>query len=446
MPEHASDSRLDELLERARAAVELASKHGADGAWATTSSVRSTNCTVRAGKLETMQQSNSRSLSLEVYVDGRYFTHTTSDLRPSEITGFVKDAVALTRALERDPYRSLPDPALYAGRSDVDLQMYDPAIDALDVDRRVAMCMAADARVTGKPGVISATSATSDTRWEQAAVSSNGFSGTQRGTDVSLSTSVTMRDAGDKRPENGFWVSQRHLADLRDPGEVAELALARAQARLGARKGPTVTTTLVADRMVVPQLVSMLLSPASGSAIQQGRSFWAERRGKPVLARQLEIVDDPLLVRAPSSHAFDGEGIASRRRTVIAGGALQMLFVDTYYARKLGIAPTTGGWSNLVITPGKGDVAALAAAARTGVYVTDWLGGNADDTTGDFSLGLRGHMIENGKIGAPVGEMNATGNLVDLFAHITAIGGDVWTEGWMRAPSLAFAKVSFSGA
>jgi PmbA protein len=80
------------------------------------------------------------------------------------------------------------------------------------------------------------------------------------------------------------------------------------------------------------------------------------------------------------------------------------------------------------------------------VYVTSWLGGNADGTTGDFSLGLRGHMIENGKIGRPVGEMNVTGNLRDLFARLEAVGNDPYPYSSTLAPSLVFTDVDFSGA
>jgi len=436
----------DELLDRAHAAVDLALKHGADGVWASTSAMRSTECQVRDGKLETMQQSNSRSLSLELYVDGRYFTHTTNDLRESQLVGFVKDAVGLTRALERDPHRELPDPKLFEGRTTVDLQTFDESVERIDVDRRVATCMAAAERITGKPKVLSNSTSFTDVRGESAAVSSNGFVGQNRGTYVSMGCSVTMQDEGDRRPEDGMWASHRHVADLPDAAWIADQALERAAARLGSKKAPTATTTMVVDRLAVPQLIAMLLSPADGGSIQQGRSFWAERRGKPVLAKRLEIVDDPHLLRATGSRPYDGEGIATKRRTVIAQGALQTIFVDTYYAKKLGIAPTTGGWSNIVITPGKGDVAKLVADAGKGIYVTDWLGGNADDTTGDFSLGLRGHLIDKGRIGAPIGEMNATGNLLDLFAHVVAIGDDTWTHGWMRAPSMSFAKVSFSGA
>lgn len=436
---------MTDLLDRAKAAVDLAMQNGADGVWASTYAMRSTDCQVRNGKLEKMQQSNSRGLTLQLYVDGRYFVHTTNDLRPDALKSFAKEAVELTRALEKDPHRELPDPKLFEGRTTADLQTFDPAVEAIDVDERIARCMAADARISGKAKVLSATCGFEDARGESAAASSNGFAGTNKGTHVSMFASATLQDDGDKRPEESFYAGTRHLADLPDSAWIADEALARAHARVGSRKGPTMTATMIVDRLAVPNLLAMLLGPADGGSIQQGRSFWADRRGKPVLSKRLELVDDPHLPRGSASRPYDGEGIATKKRTVIAQGALQTIFVDTYYGKKLGIAPTTGGWSNLVVTPGKGSAMDLVRDVARGIYVTAWLGGNADDTTGDFSLGLRGHAIEKGKLGAPVGEMNATGNLLDLFARLTAVGDDVWQYGWMRAPSLVFGKVAFSG-
>jgi PmbA protein len=78
--------------------------------------------------------------------------------------------------------------------------------------------------------------------------------------------------------------------------------------------------------------------------------------------------------------------------------------------------------------------------------VTSWLGGNADGTTGDFSLGLRGHLIENGIVGRPVGEMNVTGNLRELFGRLVALGNDPYPYSTTLAPSLLFDEVDFSGA
>jgi PmbA protein len=88
----------------------------------------------------------------------------------------------------------------------------------------------------------------------------------------------------------------------------------------------------------------------------------------------------------------------------------------------------------------------LLEEAGEGVYVTSWLGGNADGTTGDFSLGLRGHLIENGAIGRPVGEMNVTGNLRTLFTRLEAVGNDPYPYATILAPSLLFSGVDFSGA
>ena len=56
-----------------------------------------------------------------------------------------------------------------------------------------------------------------------------------------------------------------------------------------------------------------------------------------------------------------------------------------------------------------------------------------DSTTGDFSLGARGHLIEGGKLGAPVGEMNVTGNIVELFEHLAEVGNDPWKYRGPRA-------------
>ena len=127
-------------------------------------------------------------------------------------------------------------------------------------------------------------------------------------------------------------------------------------------------------------------------------------------------------------------------------GNVRNIYVDTYYGRKGEMNPTTGSPSNRVITPGSHSLAELLTEVEDGVYVTSWLGGNADGTTGDFSLGLRGHMIENGKIGRPVGEMNVTGNLRELFSRLELVGNDTYPYSSTLTPSLVFSGVDFSGA
>ena len=434
------------LLRDAEAAVDLARRAGAQDAWASLSRDRSVSHGFHEGKLEKVQESTSRGLGISLYVDGRYSSHSTTDLRPDRLAAFIREAVALTRALQPDPFRQIPDPALFEGRPAVDLDRVDPRLAALTGDQRLEWCAELDRAAHGDPRVLAVESGVFTGESEGASASSNGFRGAWEAAYVGYSAAVTVREGEDKRPEGSHFVVGRYLADLPAPAAVAEEALARALARLGAQRGPSARATMVVDRQAAVSLISRLLGPASAAAIQQGRSFYAGKRGQPLLGERLTVVDDPLIPRGLASRHFDGEGISARRLPIIRAGVVDNLYVDTYYGRKVGMDPTTGSPSNRVVTPGDRPLAQLLREADRGVYVTSWLGGNSDPTTGDFSLGLRGHLIEGGQIGAPVGEMNVTGNLAELFRGLVRLGDDPYPYSSLRAPSLVFEGVQFSGA
>ncbi len=136
---------------------------------------------------------------------------------------------------------------------------------------------------------------------------------------------------------------------------------------------------------------------------------------------------------------------AARELAIVENGVVQNVFVDTYYGRKAGMAPTTGGRTNLRWAPGSRGLAEIIADAPEAIYLTSWLGGNADPTTGDFSFGLRGHAVTDGKLGGPIGEMNVTGNLAALFGRLVEVGNDPWAYAASSTPTLVFEGVQFSG-
>ncbi|XZE17819.1 metallopeptidase TldD-related protein [Pirellulaceae bacterium SH449] len=59
---------------------------------------------------------------------------------------------------------------------------------------------------------------------------------------------------------------------------------------------------------------------------------------------------------------------------------------------------------------------------------------------------MRGHLIEDGQIGARVSEMNVNGNFLTLFQFLVAVGNDPWKYSPLKAPTLLFEDVNFSGA
>lgn len=434
------------LVERCTDAVALAQASGAQEVFAHAREGREIDFQYRDGALEKVQESTSRSLSLQLYVDGRYSSHSTTDLRPDRLAGFVDEAIALTRMLEEDPHRQLPDPELYRGIARLHLDLVDPTLDALSEDDRIAWCKAMDDQLHSDERVISSTSGVNQHASASAGVSSNGFTGYQEATSIWMGTEVTLDDPAGGRPEAWCWVGGRHQEALWEVDRIAADALKQAADRLGSTKGPTKKTTMVVDPRSGRRLIGALLRGASARNIQQGRSFWADKKGQQLFSDKLTIVDDPLIVRGLASRHYDGEGIAARKLPLVTEGVVEEVYVDTYYGRKAGMTPTTGSSSNRVVQNGSGTLEQILADVGEGIYVTSWLGGNSDDTSGDFSFGLRGHLLEGGIVGAPIGEMNITGNLVELFASLALVGEDPWPFSTTLCPTLVFEGVQFSGA
>ncbi|MEM6929943.1 MAG: DNA gyrase modulator, partial [Myxococcota bacterium] len=225
-----------ELAERAEQALQMALDAGAADVWASTSRRRSVEMEMRDGTLEKVQEATSRGLSLRIWVEGRYGNHDTTDLRPDRLQAFVRSAVELTQALEPDPDRQIPDPALFEGRSDVDLELHDPEVAKISPAARVAWLEAMQDQVRDTPRLISASSSASSGQGLGVVRSSNGFSGAVESSYLWLGTSLTLQDEGDKRPEGGFWAGGRHIADVPEAASVATNAAQWASDRVGAAK------------------------------------------------------------------------------------------------------------------------------------------------------------------------------------------------------------------
>lgn len=436
-----------ELLSRAEQAVAAALRLGASGARASARSGRDVELRLRDGEIEKLQDAGSRGLSVELFVDGRYSSHSTADLRPASVEAFLRDAVALTRALAPDPHRRLPSAAERGAVPSTALDLVDEAVAAgFDKDAAEALLRRSDAVLRRHAQAISATSTWSQSAGTWATVTSDGLAVTERSTNAWLGAEVTLKDAGDSRPEEWDWRGGRQLSALPAPELLAESALQMAVARLGAKKGPSQRTRLIVSPRAAGTLIGHLLRPASAASVQQGKSFLAGKVGQPLFSPQLTLIDDPLVPRGLASRRVDGEGLAAARLPIIEGGVLRALYVDTYYGSKAGLKTTTGSPSNRVFALGNGDLDHHIGQAKRAVLVTSWLGGNSDPTTGDFSLGLRGHLIEDGHLGAPIGEMNVTGNLLSLFAGLSAVGNDPYSWSSTRSPTLVFEDVQLSGA
>jgi PmbA protein len=437
-----------DMKEIAHGCVKTALAKGASQASARAYRVRDVAVQWRDGTLEQITESTTRGVGLTLYVDGRYSAVSTSDLRPDALDVFIGDSVAMTRTLVKDPFRFLPDPKLYEGRAGVDLKLEDPTYATVtpDMRRRLARELEEAARAApGSGAIVSVTTGFNDTRGEVLRVASNGFEGHRVDTSFWTSAQVTVKDGDGRRPEDWSAAGVRFVGEMPPVAEIGRDAARRALARVGSAKADSAVLAMAVDNRAAGRLVGALLGPLQGQAIQQKRSFLDGKLGTVVGSEKLTLVDDPLVVKGFASRLFDGEGLAARPMPVFERGVLKSYFIDTYYGRKLGVAPTTGGPSNGAWALGDKTQAALLADMKDGILITGFLGGNSNGTTGDFSFGVQGYRVRGGQIAEPVGEMNISGNQADLWKRLVAVGNDPYPYSPGRTPTLVFEGVQFAG-
>ena len=227
----------------------------------------------------------------------------------------------------------------------------------------------------------------------------------------------------------------------------------RALRKLGARRIPTCEAPVIFDPLVAPSLLRQLAGCLSGYAVYRGASFLASRMGERIAAPGVTIVDDGRRVGGLASRPFDGEGLATRRNVLVDQGRLRTWLLDTYAARKLGLASTGnavrgGGASttNLWLEPGTLSPETIVTSTPRGLYVTELIGQGFNPVTGDYSRGASGLWIENSEIAYPVEEITIAGNFGDMLKQIDAIGNDLLWLGSAAAPTLRIARMTIAGS
>lgn len=426
-------------------AMNFALKNGCQASRVSLYNGSSSSLEVRNMKIDRLQQASESSLVIQLFVDGRFGSFSTNRLDKKELENFIKNGIDSTRYLAEDKARTLPDESRYYKGGQPDLELYDPKSENVNPDDKVSLAMNTCDEVMGKDErIISVESSYSDDSTFRYIVTSNGFEGENSSSSFSLVSSVSIKGDGDARPSSYWYDSALFYDSLLKQG-IGTKALERVIRKLGQKKVASGKYTMVVDNMNSSRLLSPLIEAIYGSSIQQKNSFLIDKLDQKVVSDKLFVTDKPHTKRSPGARYFDGEGVATNKLAVFDGGVLKTYYINTYDANKLNVAPTISTPSILTMNLGNKDTEGLIAATPKGILITGFNGGNSNSTTGDFSYGVEGFLIENGKLTQPLSEMNITGNMLTLWSNLLEIGNDPRESSSWKIPSLAFEGVDFSG-
>jgi PmbA protein len=158
--------------------VEHALKAGAEQVSVAIRDNRSTTIEIRDQKIDSLKESNKSSLSISLFVDKKFSSHSTNRMKEDELKKFVDEAINATRYLAEDEYRALPDPELYYKGGGADLNTFDSAIDSVDTKTKIDLANQALNEAYKKDDrIISVSSYYYDNISNMVIVKSNGFKG-----------------------------------------------------------------------------------------------------------------------------------------------------------------------------------------------------------------------------------------------------------------------------
>ncbi len=425
---------LEAARERAAALADRALRAGADGADAVYHADSSESVSIRLGKLEDVERSESEHIGLRVFVGRRSASIGSSDLGDAALDELARRAVDMAQAAPEDPYAGLaPEEMLFRGPFP-ELDLCDPAEPSPPALR--AMAEAAEDAARAVPGVTNSEGGSASAGCGIFALAtSHGFRGAYSSTSHGLSASVVAGE-GSGMQRDYAWRSARHGSDLPTPGDIGQLAGDRAVARLAPGRLKSGSMPVVFDPRVGGTLIGHVVNAMAGPSIARRASFLLDRLEQQLFDPAIVIADNPLRPRGLRSRPFDGEGLATSARNLVEGGRITGWLMESASARQLGLKPTGhashGGGapgvsaSNIHLAAGSATPAQLMADIADGIYVTELIGHGVNGVTGDYSRGASGFRIVNGELAGPVAEFTIAGNLVDMFAALTPASDLEW--------------------
>ena len=426
---------------------------GADAADAVGLVSQSVSVTVRKSEVEHLGRSESTDIGLRVFIGKRQAIVSSSDTSPKALEELAERAVDMARVVPEDPYCGLAPTDRLAGASpDLDTcDEHEPSSDTLTMWAKIA-----ESSALSIDGVTNSDGANCGWgRTQVSLVGSNGLIKSHAFTSSSLSVSVLAGKTTDTMETDYDVTSAVYFSDLRPAVEVGQVAGLRAVKRLGAKKLGSGRMPVVFAPRVARGLLTHLTGAINGAAVARGSSFLKDKLGQMILPKGMTIIDDPHRTRGLRSRPCDGEGLPTLRRALVEDGRLTTWILDLSSARQLGLqstghatrgpsSPPSPSCSNVYLEPGAATPAELISDIKEGLYVTDLFGQGVNGVNGDYSRGAAGYRIENGVISHPVTEVTIAGNLLDMYAHLSA-ANDLRFHYGVDSPTLRVAAMTVAG-
>lgn len=414
------------LKQIAEQSIDLAKKKGATAVEVDGHIGQGMSVNILNQQVDSLEYDRGKELSITVYLGKKRGSATTNDFSLDSIKRAVNAAYDFAEYAEEDPYSGLPDRKELAF-SPQPLELYFPweNLTASEAVEKMQACEAYALSLNASLVKSDGAGLSSHQTYELIA-NSEGFMQGYASTSHSMHCALIAEKNGEMQRESEYTCSM-DPADLWNIQYIAEEANRKALARLGARQVPTQNLPVLFVDNAAASFWKYLIGASMGGNIYRRSSFLLDQLNQIILSEHISLVEKPFLSKGVGSSPFDDDGVYTREKYLIEQGRLNTYLMSTYSGRQLNL-PTTGnagGVHNMVIESARTQpLVDLIAGMEKGLIVTDTLGQGVNLVNGDYSKGMTGFYVEQGKIQFPVEEITIAGNLKQMYASIVGLGAE----------------------
>lgn len=396
-----------------------------------------TSVEFEANRFKTSKVEETSGVAVRVVRGGRLGFSASSDERAVDRL--------VSNALESAAYGDEVGFSFPAPGQAPQVQVFDPAIPALAVERLVAIGQEiVDLLLRTDPGVQVNVNLRRGS--EEVAIRNQvGLEASFRKSPLSIGAEVARIEGDDVLIlydmlgttvwDDDYMAFAHRLAD--------KLVLARRLTAMRTARMPVLFSPTGVLTLALP-----LMEGVDGKNVFNGVSPLGGRVGEKLLDAKLTLVDDGTLDGRLGSAPYDDEGVPHRTNVLFEHGVLRGFLYDLKTAAQSGVVPTGNGSrglfqqprpapTNLLLAGGETPLAQIVAGIEEGLLVEDVLGlGQGNIISGAFSNPLAlAFKIENGEIVGRVKDLSIAGNIYDLLKDVAAVSRETqWVYGSFCLP------------
>ncbi len=378
----------------------------------------SENISIRNNKLDGSERSDDINVALTTYIGKKKASITSTNLEEKKLDELIKKCLEATKITPEDDLNSLPDKNLYfKGAKNLDLfdETHLSNKTKIEFIKEAETEAFKDSRIINTNG-----SGFSENKSNFVLANSNGFmDGYKTSQFTAYCEAVSKKDGSMERDYE--FTSKRFFDQLLSPKEIGRNAAKRSIDKLNPKKIASDKLNIIFDKRISKNFLSTFASSISSSSIAKGTSFLKGKLNEQIFKKEINIIDKANIKKANGSKYFDSEGIYIKQLNLVNNGILNDYLTDTYSGKKINRKSNgrSSGTTNLYFENGSKSFSELKNCSKKILYINETIGRGANTTTGDYSVGASGLMIENGEFTYPVSEITIAGNFLDIFKNMT---------------------------